>query len=138
MSGGAHRVGAHLLIQGKEFSPARAELALGLDFGPDKSEPGNLGVRGRFKGTPIPYGSARWEFSWENETGELLPDSLRLFRIPDLSRRLSELGADAITLYVHVGYAGQCNLELSPALLKALADLGVALAISCYELDDDA
>lgn len=125
------RVGAYLSIQGELFSPARAEAELGVDFGPAKNEPGALGTRGKFAGRAIPYGSASWVFQWE--TGELIPDSFPPFSVPGLKGKLAALGAEDITLYVDVAYIAQCNFELSPALLGALAELGITVAISCYE-----
>ncbi len=81
----------------------------------------------------MPYGFGRWEFDWD--TGELLPLSVALFGVADLKARLATLGADSITLYIHVGYLGQCNLEMTPELLRALAALDVCVAISCYETE---
>lgn len=46
------------------------------------------------------------------------------------------MSADDITLHVQIGCAGPCNWEMSPALLTALANLGVTLAISCYRMDE--
>lgn len=59
MTAEMHKGGAYLLIQGRSFSPSRAESALGLDFGPLKNEPMALGTTGRFAGNPMPFGSAK-------------------------------------------------------------------------------
>ena len=61
--------------------------------------------------------------------------SLALFDVADLKAKLTALGADSITLYIHVGYTGQCNLEMTPVLLRALAVLDVCVAISCYDTE---
>lgn len=136
MNNRVQQVGAYLVIQGAEFSPSRAEAALGVDFGPEKNEPGDIGAKGKFMGKPIPYGHAWWEFSWEKATETFLPTSLEVFNHPGLAPMLKSLGADEITLHVHVGYREQCNFELDTAVLTRLATLGVTVAVSCYLLEE--
>lgn len=136
MNSSVQQVGAHLVIQGAEFSPSRAEAALDVDFGPEKNEPGDIGARGKFMGKPIPYGYARWELTWEKATETFLPTSLEVFNDPELAPMLKGLGAEEITLHIHVGYREQCNFELDPAVLKVLALLGVTVAVSCYLLEE--
>lgn len=134
MNTAKHRVGAYLWIQGAEFSPTRAEAELGVKFGPVRNEPGETGTKGKFAGKQIPFGSTQWEFQWE--PGPLIPEAFTLFDLPDLKGRLTGLGAEEISLHFHVGHTGQCNIEMSPAQLVALAGLGVTVCISCFESSD--
>ena len=138
-------VTATLSISGESFSPKAAGERLGLSLGPDSNEPGELGTMGKYKGKPTPYGSASFKCTVELADGgafepvcaDLLPTSLAFFERSDFIPALKACGATDITLFVDVTWKDQCNLELSPTLLGALAKLGVVLAISCYEDDDE-
>jgi hypothetical protein len=111
---------AFLLVTGDEFSPSKAEALLNLDFGSTKNEPGDLGVKGKYKDRPKPYGSATINYSWldcsaglEMGIPDLLPPNLDLFLIPNFIGTLRNCGGTDITLYINVGYDSQCNMELS-------------------------
>ena len=135
---------AFLLVVGEEFSPSKAEGILNLTLGPLKNEPGELGSRGKYKGKPTPFGSATIEYEWtvsdpvfQENFPDLLPSNLDLFTVPNFVDVLRDCGAINITLYVNVGYDTQCNMELSSQLLSALGKLGIVVAITCYQLDED-
>jgi len=48
-------------------------------------------------------------------------------------RTLLALGAMAPVLHLIVEWEEQCNFEFSLEELRAIADLGISLTVSCYE-----
>lgn len=124
---------ARLSAQGDNFSPRSAEKATGTRFS-EKNEPGDLGTSGRYKDMPLPYGSAQLELP-SSSTEELLNADAPPFKDPAFVGKLRSSGASEITLYIDVAYQSQCNFELSPKLLRALSDLGVAVGFSCFQED---
>src|SRR5438309_9423725 len=102
-------VNAFCLIQGSKFSPALAEKRTGVRFD-EKNEPAENGVAGRYRGKPIPYGSATLGLA-PGDPGHNL-DAL----LHSLERSLDGLrsaGAEDITVHCTVHYEDQCNFEFS-------------------------
>jgi hypothetical protein len=134
-----------LTARGSEFSPDAAERLLGFNLGVRRNEPGDVGIRGKFRGVRVPYGSLILDLGevapfkdtvyYDDSNADLLPLSMRIFSQPSIVDVLRECGATDVVLTVNVAHDGQCNLELGPALLRALAQLNVVVAISCYEAD---
>lgn len=130
-------VSAVLDVHGVSFSPRVAEARLGRAIEGEKVEP--RPPQGATSGAT--EGSLIIEYSWdcarepsfESGVSDLLPASLPIFADSQFIPTLRASGAEEITLYVNVSYSEQCNIELSPSLLSALAGLGVTLAITCYE-----
>jgi hypothetical protein len=118
---------------GELFSPSEAEKISGVTFD-EKKERGDIGIRGKYKGVPIPYGSAYINFEHPGGDPDLLPVDMPLLNI--LERFIPPfraIGAEDISLWVNVFYTSQCNLELSPELLQKLAGLGIPLCISTMD-----
>lgn len=139
-----------MTASGATFSPAKAGVALGMDLASTGNEPGAIGTTGKYKGRPMPWGQTSIRValppvgsidergSDENgSSADLMPANLDILRRPELVATLRRFGATDIVLWVIVEYRDQCNMEMSPALLAALAGLGVPVAISCYPEDDD-
>ena len=129
-------VSAVLHVYGQDFSPSLAESMLGYALGSDKKEPipGGSGELSDQGSAIIRYDwNGSLEPSFEKGVADLLPPSLPIFEEKELVATLRKCGAEEFTLYVNVAYEDQCNLELSPSLLAALAELGVTLAITCYD-----
>ena len=130
------KVSAYLQAYGAQFSPKKAtakfgyELKEGIEPGVSARNP-NQSVKGSAS-LPFEWDSAS-EVGFERGFADLLPSNLPIFRDERLLAGLRECGADEFILFVGVNYREQCNMELSPSLLGALAELGVVLAISCYE-----
>jgi hypothetical protein len=125
---------AVLLAQGTSFSPSRAAGRLGVVFA-EANEPGALGIRGKFAGKPTPYGAASivvdLSSDWEKE---LLSSDILLKK--HLTKVLSECGATEIVLYLNFGFTEQCNLELHPDSIRALAGLNIGVGVSAYLIED--
>ena len=131
------KIEGYCLFIGKHFSPLQVEKTTGLSFD-EQNESGELGTTGRYKDSPLPYGSACINFSHPGTTPDLLPADINLINI--LSKYMTEIraaGADEITLYVNVYYTAQCNIQLSPELLKILAGLNITIAISAINAEQE-
>ena len=118
-------------IWGERFSPKAVESKTGIAF-QKKNEPGDIADSGRYRDQPRPYGSATLVVREGGERGDLISFEA----IKYLGKNLHEFkraGATDISLDIVVAYGGQCNLEMSAALLNSLASLQIPLTISCYE-----
>lgn len=125
------RASVSLRAWGGTFSPQEAERRSGVLFS-EKQERGDIGGRGRFRGQPLPYGNAALRGPTE-EMDLSLPDA-EYFRAATALARVCEVsGAEIVVLHMTVAYKDQCNLEMSPAFVAALAGVGVPFTMSCYE-----
>lgn len=128
----------YVSLYGEHFSPSQAEKISGITFDEKKAR-GDIGIRGKYKGLPTPYGSASINFEHPGGDADLLPANLPLLDILEqFIPSFQSVGAEEITIFVNVFYTAQCNLELSPELLRRLAGLGIPLCISTvYEGPED-
>ena len=121
-------------LWGETFSPKIAERKTGIRFD-RKNEPGENGTIGRYKGRPIPYGSAEIDFKNDGDSADLFSPGARILDIlKDHLPSFQAAGVKEAVLNVNVFYKEQCNIEQSPELLRRLAGLGVALNISCQQI----
>jgi hypothetical protein len=119
-----------LTLWGERFSPRRAEEAIGLPLARAK-EPGEMGLRGRCKGLPLPYGAAFVKVPPNVESAGRLP-----WLIEWAERHLPAPGASVATLcklHLDVLYWDQCNLEFDPQQLARIAILGLLFTITCWD-----
>lgn len=132
------KIEGYVHLYGEHFAPSEAEKISGVTFD-EKKERGDIGVIGKYKGIPIPYGSASINFVHPGGEADLLPVDMPLLNILEcFIPSFRTTGAEEITLVVNVFYTVQCNLELSPELLQRLAGLGIPLCISTvYEGSKD-
>lgn len=121
----------YIAFFGEAFSPARAEQLTGLEFS-QKTERGEVRSRGRFKGQPSPVGHAVLEANGAGmeEIGRLMAS------VEPHVYGLKELGVTYAKVHVDYSYSSQCNMEFSPEMIHKLSNLGYALTISCYEVDE--
>jgi hypothetical protein len=119
-----------LTLWGERFSPRRAEEATGLTLA-RTSEPGEIGVRGRYKGLPLPYGAALLKVPPDVEPARRL--SWLVERAERHLAALRESGATLCKLHLDVRYWDQCNLEFDPHELARIAALGVLFTITCWD-----
>lgn len=122
---------ARLFVVGDQFSPAEAEARACFRF-TRKSERGVLGTTGRYKGQPLPYGSAELEVTAPS-TFLSTTDGPFFEAAEALTRAAQAQGEVDVRLHVDVDHDGQCNLEIAPGVLAALHRLGIPLTMTCYE-----
>lgn len=121
------------LISGENFSPKRAEKALGSVF-VETHEPGASAESLPVGPESISYGRAVMEF----EQPEDVYDPLSPEQIDLLTRCVSEstkAGATDLDIDITVRYYGQCNWELSAEFLNVLAAIGASVTFTCLEDD---
>lgn len=115
---------------GDTFRPSLAEVESGIFFD-DKGEPGDIGIRGLYRGRPTPYGHARKE--WPVGEIDLVSPNTEFFdEMTRLDVASASAGADDREFNMMVTYGNQCNFEFSPTFLKSLALLDLTVTISCY------
>ena len=123
-----------VLLRGDAFSPKEAERATGLNL-QDKLEVGEIATKGRYRGKPVPYGTAQLEAPEEIPYGESL-----LWIIGALEKHLDSfygMGADTTRIYAGYFYKDQCNFGFGKNELQALAKLNIGFDISCYDITDN-
>ena len=124
----------HVYIQllGDTFSPSAAEEVTGLAL-LDKREPGHIGQRGRYRDKPVPYGVA----SLDAPTN--VPPADKLSWVIDRAlphiEALREMGADHSEVWIVEHFDGQANMYYTPEELAKLAQLGLPLCVSGYEVE---
>lgn len=122
---------ARLILVGTNFSPSAAEVAAGVRFS-KTSKKGEQGSVGRYKGQPLPYGSAELDADRGPEFLTAVDQSF-FAKAAALAEAARSQGDLDVLLHIDVEYFGQCNLEIAPAVLAAFHALGGPLTISCYE-----
>ncbi len=118
------------MVTGDKFSPAAFENINSIRI-VDAHEPGALGRVGRYRGKPIPYGSATIEVSDRAEKDWSRFDDL-LTVVENSIVALREAGADEISILCSLYHDGQCNFAFTQDRLRRIAALKVDLPISCY------
>jgi hypothetical protein len=124
----------HLALWGQRFSPTEVEGVTGLLLA-HKNEPGENGRYGKYRGQPMPFGSASLE------PPESVPEADRLDWLIERAavhlETFRRLGAEELILHVNVPYWDQCNMEFSPSEIAAIAALGVPFTITCWKSSQD-
>jgi len=123
-----------VLLRGETFSPKEAEKSTGLNL-VDKLEVGEIAIRGRYRGKPVPYGTAQLEVPDDIPYGERLLWIIGVLEIHLDS--LYSMGADTTRIYAGYFYKDQCNFGFGKNELLALAKLNIDFDISCYDATDD-
>lgn len=117
-------------VWGEQFKPSLVDFAF-----TESHDPGAMGKMGRYRGLPIPYGSANILVPSHIPNAEriryIVEIALRL--LPDLQR------AGATEWHVNIGrfYSTQCNEEYSVEELSLLAQLGCPLLYSAYLVSEE-
>lgn len=120
-----------IMATGARFTP-RALKVSGF-ITDDLNDPGEIGTVGRYRGQPLPRGNVTYLLS-KSPVDWHAVDALAL-KIPALVRDLKSVNAEEITLHLDVIHDGQCNFDLSPTLLSAVAGADVVFTISCWSED---
>ena len=127
-------ISADIIFRGEKFSPKQAESQTGIQFS-EKNEVGDIGVKGAFKGKPIPYGYALLQPPAEIDDAEKIYWLAE--KMEDKIDIVRDCGADDIYFYIGYFYEDQCNCELTTKELKAISSLEIPFAFSCYDITED-
>lgn len=126
------QVEGYWAISGTAFSPSAAEQATQVLFS-EKTEPGEICSRGRYRGRPAREGWGKRDFSVPPEDADLVSSNSEV--LATLERCVPEYraaGAQEIILHFNVSYSSQCNLQLTAPLIRRLANLGVDVTLTCF------
>ena len=123
-----------LSVKGESFSPSQCEQSSGLAFS-EKTEPGEICTRGKFKDKPSPFGFG------SIAPPEDVPSTDRLDWIitnvlPNVAA-LRDAGAERIWVYLGVDYTDQCSLWFKSEDIQSIGDAGVSLAITCIDMTEE-
>jgi len=122
-----------ITLSGDNFSPKRVDND-SCSFFSNKKEKGDIATTGRYKGKPLPYGSAVIA-SPENITGENEKILWVIEKYLNHKEKILNCGAEDIVFHIDVNYIDQCNLAFDPEIIKKISDLNISLTITCWESD---
>jgi len=112
---------------GERFTPSK----VAADFS-EAHDPGVIGQIGRYRGVPVPYGSA--DFDVPDEVPEKIAYVYE--RAFPFLCAMREAGADDFSLHITYHYDAQCALGFSKEELKMITELDCGFAIDCIEADE--
>ena len=92
-------------------------------------DPGVIGKTGRYRGVPVPYGSATFSAP-EEEKEKIAYIHARAF--PFISA-MRDAGAERLWLSIGYAYDSQCALSFSKEELRMILDLDGDFLIDCWQ-----
>jgi hypothetical protein len=107
---------------GERFTPSKVPAQFS-----EAHDPGVVGKVGRYRGVPVPYGSA--EFDVPDEVPEKIA-YVHKRAVPFLAA-MRESGAAEFSLHITYHYDAQCALGFSTEELKMIIELDCSLHIDC-------
>ena len=115
-----------LVVSGESFRPS----AVSAPFS-ETEEPGAIGTRGRYRGVPVPSGSASFDVPVTEQDGIRYLHRLVFPLLPALR------AAGATDFFIHITYhcEQQCALGFDSDELRLLADFGCQVSIDCLRED---
>ena len=128
------RLYADAVFSGDTFSPRLAERITGLTFS-TQNEPGEIGLIGRYKGLPRPYGMAilKAPFDSGTMTTSQMPEEWIANALTQHIKDIRSCGATEIHVNITVAWKDQCNFGFNEEFLSKVGRLGVHVFVSCYE-----
>jgi hypothetical protein len=117
-----------LVASGETFRPS----AIDAPFS-DAEDPGTIGRRGRYRGVPMPAGSATFSVPESEKEGIPYLHALVFPLMPVLRAG----GATDFFIHITYHYDQQCALGFGSEELQMLAEFGCDVSIDCFK-DDDA
>ena len=95
-------------------------------------DPGVIGVRGRYKGLPVPYGVADFDAPEEKEEKIAYLHGI----VAPLLSELRAAGAENFRLRISYGYDSQCAIGFSQDEIRMIGELQCDVPIDCYEKEE--
>jgi hypothetical protein len=115
------------VARGEQFTPSKAAANYS-----SAHDPGVIGKAGRYRGVPVPYGSA--DFYVPEEVAEKITYIHE--RVFPFLATMREAGAQDFWLNITYHYDAQCGLEFSKEELKMIFELDCELNIDCIAAED--
>ncbi len=110
------------IAQGEKFTPSKVEAQFSAAH-----DPGALGTVGRYRGVPLPYGSA--DFDVPDDIAEKVAYVHE--RANPYLARMREAGAEDFRLHITYHYDAQCALAFSKEELRMILELDCDLFVDC-------
>src|SRR4051812_26230816 len=117
-----------LVAGGDAFRPS----TLAAPFA-DAEDPGAIGKRGRYRGVPVPAGSATFVVPETEKQGIRYLHSA----VYPLMPALRAAGATDFSIHISYHYDQQCALGFEAEEMQLLAEFGCAVSIDCWKEDSD-
>jgi hypothetical protein len=115
-----------LHVYGESFKPSAVDFHFS-----EAIDVGTLGVKGKFKNIPMPFGHATIHASESNASGRSI---LAVCEIGlSLMDTLKTAGTNEFVLWVLRDYESQCNEEFRPEEISLMAKVGCTLCYSAYQ-----
>lgn len=122
------RIEPSIELWGNAFYPSEAIHAYKVAFS-QFQDPGSIGQIGKYKGLPLPYGSATISPGLALDTEEnKIAWVCREFQ--KIQNHQAQLMIETARVHLHVLHDEQCNFDLAPESLRLLAELGIPLTVS--------
>jgi hypothetical protein len=115
------------VAQGEKFTPSK----VGAQFS-TAHDPGALGGVGRYRGVPLPYGSADFDVPDD------IPDKIAYVheRAYPYLPCMREAGAEEFRLHITYHYDTQCALGFSKDELRMILELDCDLLVDCMAAEN--
>jgi len=117
------RTQVSFIATGERFTPSKVSASFTASH-----DPGVIGDRGRYRGVPVPYGSA--DFHAPEEEPEKIAYIHRL-AFPFL-RAMREAGAENFSLRITYQYDSQCALSFTREEQNMICELDCDFCIDCW------
>jgi hypothetical protein len=116
------------VASGERFRPSTLNVPYS-----ETEEPGAIGTRGRYRGIPLPEGSASFDVP------ETAKDGIRYLHglVFPLMPALRAAGATDFFIHITYHFDDQCALGFDSDELKLLAEFGCQVSIDCWKADRD-
>jgi hypothetical protein len=116
-------------IQGPEFRPSQVHFRF-----TEQQDPGVIGKFGRYRGQPVPYGSA--DFVVPSSVSRAQGITYLVHTIEPVLDAIRAAGATDWHISIDRYYHAQCNEEYSLEELKLIARLGCGFIYSAHEVSE--
>lgn len=123
-------ISAICVLQGENFNPSEFVRLTTLNV-KEIQRKGDIGLKGRYKGQEIPFGSLTIECLESEDCLDIITTQLSMNKI-----LLDKSGVSDIFLTLNLEYIDQCNWEFDNKLLSKIVDLNIQLSISCWKGSD--
>ena len=117
-----------LVVSGDSFRPSTIDAPFS-----ETEDPGAIGKRGRYRGVPVPGGSAGFDVPETELDGIRYLHRLAFPLLPVLR------AAGATDFFIHITYHydQQCTLAFDAEEARMLAEFGCTVSIDCWKDDGD-